>query len=92
MTEQQLQKKIIDHLKKNGFIVDKFQATSSGAFVPDLIGCTPKGQYLAIEVKKENGKMSKGQEAMIYNRKKLSNAVFVVYGYEDYLNKIKEYL
>ena len=56
MTEQQLQKEIIDYLEQNGHYVIKTIRTNK-AGVPDLVICTmDSGKFYAIEVKREGKK------------------------------------
>jgi Holliday junction resolvase len=50
MTEQQIQKKIIDKLQDNGAYVIKI-ITASKSGVPDIVACY-KGIFLGIEVKR----------------------------------------
>jgi Holliday junction resolvase len=71
MTEQQIQKKIYDHLVDQGcYVVKVISASKSG--VPDLIGCY-EGRFFAIEVKtpKTINNVSKLQE---YNIDKIFGA------------------
>lgn len=50
MSEQQLQSKILQWLHDHGFYAVKVvKATRAG--IPDIVGCTPKGNFFAIEVK-----------------------------------------
>lgn len=67
MTEQQIQKSIINLLetKYNAYVVKIITASKSG--VPDILACV-KGKFIAIEVKKPETKnnVSKLQE---YNLK-----------------------
>ncbi len=70
-TEQQLQKKIITYLEKEGcYIVKVISATKAG--VPDILGCY-EGVFFGIEVKtpKTASNVSKLQD---YNLDKISLA------------------
>ena len=73
MTEQILQKSIIDYLRLKKCRVVKFSSAgiyrrSTDSYIPqpqrgvsDLLGCTPQGRFFAIEVKMPKGKVSKEQ-------------------------------
>lgn len=63
MTEQKIQKKIIDYLKSKGAYVEKaVLMTTSGA--PDIRVCY-KGKFIAFEVKKPGGKLTPLQEVKL---------------------------
>jgi len=69
MTEQQIQKKIIDRYTANGWYVIKLIKTNKNG-IPDLL-CLKSGETpLFIEVKTETGKLSKLQEYRIDEIKK----------------------
>lgn len=53
MTEQKIQKQIIELLEARKFYVIKIQAASK-AGIPDIIACSPEGRFIAIEVKTLN--------------------------------------
>ena len=63
MTEQQIQKKIITYLEKQGCYVVKV-ITASKAGVPDLLACCG-GQFYGLEVKTPIGRPSKLQLANV---------------------------
>lgn len=50
MTEAKVQTKIIKWLEKEGYYVIK-TIVSNKKGVPDIIACSPTGQFIAIEVK-----------------------------------------
>ena len=50
MNEQQLQKKIQNYLKGEGYSVFKTIACNRNG-IADIIACSPKGRFVAIEVK-----------------------------------------
>lgn len=50
MSEQKLQKKIIDWLAKKDYYVVK-TITCNRKGVPDILACSPSGQFVGIEVK-----------------------------------------
>jgi len=72
MTEQQIQKKRIDQLERDGYYVIKLIKTNKNG-IPDLIALHPNGDVLFSEVKKPNGVVSKLQE---YRLKELESYGF----------------
>lgn len=68
MTEQQIQTKIINKLKKEGYYVIKLIKTSVNG-IPDLLAIK-NNECLFIEVKREDGKLSEIQK---YRLKELNN-------------------
>ena len=69
MTEQQIQKKIIDRYTANGWYVIKLIKTNKNG-IPDLL-CLKNGETpFFIEVKTETGRLSKLQEYRIDELKK----------------------
>jgi Holliday junction resolvase len=61
MSEQKVQAKIITYLEANDFYVVK-TIVSNKKGVPDLLACSPRGKFVAIEVKYGKNKASKLQE------------------------------
>lgn len=61
MTEQQIQKKIIDKYESDGWFVLKLIKTNKNG-IPDLICLKSNEKPLFIEVKSEKGKVSPLQE------------------------------
>lgn len=91
MTEQQIQKKITNHLEDNGLYSIKLIKTNKNG-IADILAIHDTGVVTFIEVKKPNGVESKLQE---FRRLELMNfgiKSFIVYGYDDYMNKIGQYL
>ena len=74
MTEQQIQKKIIDRYTANGWYVIKLIKTNKNG-IPDLICLKENEKPLFIEVKTEKGVLSKLQE---YRIKELTEKSFDV--------------
>lgn len=70
MSEQKVQKKILDWLDKEGFYTVKV-ISANKAGIPDIVGCTPKGRFFAIEVKYGSNKTSKLQD---WNLKRIREA------------------
>ena len=61
MTEQQIQKKRIDQLTKEGYYVLKLISTNKPG-IPDLVAIHPEKGVLFSEVKTPKGRLSKLQE------------------------------
>lgn len=87
MTEQQIQKKISDHLTKQGYYVIKLIKTNKNG-IPDLLAIHSQSETILIEVKKPDGVTSKLQDFRLKELKQEGIRCFVAYGYEDYLNKV----
>lgn len=75
--EADIQTKILDFLEDKGFMVVKFhngshkvrggfiRARKSSVGVPDIIGMTPGGRFIGIEVKKPGGVAASEQKAKV---------------------------
>jgi len=61
MTEQQIQKKRIDQLEKEGYYVIKLIKTNKNG-IPDIVAIPSDTPVIFSEVKTPNGKLSKIQE------------------------------
>ena len=61
MTEQQIQKKRIDQLEKDGYYVLKLIKTNKNG-IPDVLGIHPDGRVIFSEIKTPIGRLSKIQE------------------------------
>jgi len=61
MTEQQIQKKRIDQLEKEGYYVLKLIKTNKNG-IPDVIGIHPKNGVIFSEIKTPKGRLSVLQE------------------------------
>ena len=86
MLESKIQKKIINHLKKEGWFVTKLISTSTSG-IPDLMAIK-NGRTIFIEVKNEIGKLSKIQEYRIKEMQEHGAEVIVARSKEE----IKTYL
>ena len=64
MTEQQIQKKRIDQLEKEGYYVLKLIKTNKNG-IPDVVAMHPEKGVLFSEIKTPKGKLSKIQEYRI---------------------------
>jgi len=87
MSEAKVQKKVLDWLGKNGYYTIK-TIVSNKKGVPDIIACSPKGQFIGIEMKYGSNKASKLQEYNIEQIKKNGGIAFVAYDLET----VKGYL
>ena len=85
MSEQKLQKKILDWLTKEGYYTVK-TIVSNKKGVPDILACSPTGQFVAIEVKFGRNKPSKLQEYNIAQIKKAGGIAFVAWDLETVTN------
>lgn len=81
MSETKVQAKILKWLKSNDFYVFKTILCNRNG-IPDVIGCTPKGRFFAIEVKFGSNKASKLQEYNIEQIKAVGGIAFVAYDLE----------
>jgi len=81
MSEQKVQTKILNWLKAEGHYVFKTVVCNRNG-IPDIIGCTTKGQFFAIEVKFGRNKASKLQDWNIVEIKKRGGLAFVAYDLE----------
>jgi Holliday junction resolvase len=72
MTEQQIQKKRIDQLEKEGYYVLKLIKTNKNG-IPDVVAMHPEKGVLFSEIKTPKGKLSKIQE---YRLKEIKNHGF----------------
>jgi Holliday junction resolvase len=74
MTEQQIQKKRIDQLEKEGYYVLKLIKTNKNG-IPDVLAMHPEKGVLFSEIKRPEGRLSKIQE---YRLKEIKNHGFNV--------------
>jgi len=101
-TEQQIQKTIIDYLRLKQYVVFKHHSTGftvrEGATVPfrygdrgiaDIIGCSPTGRFLAIEVKRRGGKISPDQTNFIERIQAKGGCAFVAYSLDDVIAEVE---
>lgn len=75
-SEQQIQSDILDYMKGKGIWVFKV-VTANRAGIPDIVGCTPEGRFIAVEVKKPGKKLSALQ---LYNQEllKRNDGIYIV--------------
>lgn len=88
MSEQKLQSKILDWLQANGFYARKvIKANKAG--VPDIVGCTPKGKFYAIEVKYGSNTASELQKYNIAEVCKRGGIAFVAWDLETVIYQLQ---
>ena len=81
LSEQQIQKKIITQLEKDGYLVIKLIKCNVNGY-PDLLA-VKSNDTLFIEVKKPNGKLSELQKVRIADMKKRGINVVVWTAYKE---------
>ena len=89
MSEQKLQTKILKWLKANGFWVFKTVVCNRNG-IPDIVGCTPKGRFFAIEVKFGSNKPSKLQEWNIQEIQKVGGIAFAAWDLETVVRLLEQ--
>jgi len=94
MKETELTKAIIKELNQRGFLVWKhWQGQFSKKGISDILGMTPRGQFLAIEVKSGlRYKITTHQQAFLDEVKTQGGLAMVAYGVNDCLEKLKDHL
>ena len=80
--EQRLQTKIMAWLKAEGFYAIKVVAAGKKG-VPDIVGCTPTGEFFAIEVKFGTNIVSALQQWNIEEIRKRKAVAIVAYCLAD---------
>lgn len=81
MRESKIEKHLTDEVKKLGGMCLKFTSSVSG--VPDRIILLPENRIFFVEVKQENGKLSKIQKYMHRQFEKRGIHVYVPYSKND---------
>ena len=87
MSEQKVQKKILDYLAKQGFYTVK-TIVSNKKGVPDILACSKEGRFVAIEVKYGKNKPSKLQEYNIAEIKKRNGFAMVCWSLEELIEEL----
>lgn len=87
MSETKVQKKILDWLKANGYWVFK-TITCNRSGIMDIIGCTPTGKFLGIEVKFGDNKASKLQSWNILEVVRRDGIAFIAWSLDDVRSKL----
>jgi len=89
-SETQEQASIVRWLEANGFVAVRIVAASK-AGVSDIVACTPKGAFLAVEVKREDGgKVSPLQQRFLQSVTAATGTAFVVSGYTHFLDLMEQ--
>ena len=97
-TEQEIQKTIIDYLRIKKYVVFKHHSTGftvregrvaafrySEKGISDIIACSPKGTFVAIEIKRPGKKPTQEQLDFIAQVSTNSGIAFVAHSLDDVL-------
>lgn len=87
MSEQKLQTKILNWLKKEGFFTFKTISCNKNG-IPDIIACKDSFFY-GIEVKQPGGVVSPIQSYQIEQIKKKGGTAFVAHSLEDVIHSLQ---
>ena len=79
MLERKVEKKLTDGVRKLGGKAYKF-VSPGNVGVPDRIIVWPDGKIEFVEIKSENGRLSKMQTAQINRLQEMECAVHILYG------------
>mgnify|MGYP001602956253 CR=1 FL=1 len=99
-TEQHIQKAILDYLKVKKFVVFKHRNVgifkkSTNQYIPlsageigisDIIGCSPEGRFVAIEVKKAGGSATVAQNDFLKRIEANGGIAILAYSIDDVMN------
>lgn len=99
-TEQQIQKAILDYLKLKRYVVFKHRNVgiykkSTNSYIPlsfgeigisDIIGCSPEGKFVAIEVKKHGGVATEAQKDFLKRIEQNGGISLLAYSIDDVMN------
>lgn len=102
ITEQDIQKSILDYLRIKKYVVFKHNSTQFGirdgkgfAFsrgekgIPDIVGFSPEGTFIAVEVKKPGGKPSPEQVEFLERVQQTKMGIGILaYSLEDVMEKV----
>lgn len=100
--EQDIQTTIIEYLRLRKFLVFKHHSTAStirggepvffrngDRGISDIIGCTPHGRFLAIEVKKPGGRVSDDQRGFLEQVRASGGIGFVAFSLDDVIETLE---
>jgi len=100
-TEQDIQKVIIDYLRLKKFVCFKHHSTGStirdnkAVFfkhgdrgIADIIACSPRGLFIAIEVKKKTGKASPEQLEFLERVNESGGIGILAFSLDDVIGKV----
>lgn len=89
--EKEIQKQILAWLKRRGFSVD---VITTGLYnrsgIADIVGCTPSGKYIAVEVKRGANKPTAVQKKWLEEKRSIGAKVFVVNSLAQLKIELKE--
>lgn len=88
MSEAKVQTRILQWLKDNDYWVFKTIACNRSGIM-DIVGCSPSGQFVGIEVKFGANKASKLQSWNILEVASRGGIAFVAWSLEDVKNALK---
>lgn len=101
-TEKEIQKSISDYLKLKHYVIFKHNSTQFGvrdgkqfAFsngergISDLIGCSPTGRFIAVEVKKKGGKASPEQLEFLARVKANRGIAILAYSLDEVIDAVE---
>ena len=88
MSEQQTQSKILEWLEANNFYAVKTIVSNKKGTL-DIIACSPKGRYVAIEVKFGANTLSKLQAYNIKRVQDRNGIAFVTWDLETVINELQ---
>src|SRR3990167_10530073 len=102
ISEQQIQKTIIDYLRFKKYVVFKHHSTGSTIRegkpvyfahgekgISDIIACSPKGTFVAIEVKKPGGRPSPEQLDFLARVKANNGIGILAYSLDEVMEVIE---
>ena len=89
MLEREIEKKLVDGVRKLGGRAYKFVSPGNDG-VPDRIVVLPDTAPMFVELKTESGKLSSLQKVQITRLEKLGQNVRVLYGLEDVKRFLEE--
>lgn len=102
-TEQEIQKTIIDYLRLKHYVVFKHHSTGStirdskpvffkygDRGIADIIACSTKGTFVAVEVKKKGGKPSPEQLDFLERVNRAGGLGILAYDLETVVTKVEE--
>jgi len=94
MTEQQIQKQILDYLRTIGCIAFKFNnygmhgRKTYNVGISDIIGSTRNGQFIAVEVKKQGGRATPEQKEFIDDVNRHKGIGMIAYSVDDVIKRL----
>jgi len=88
MTEQDIQRDILDYLKARGVVawknhIDRRRYSVGKNGAPDIVGYLPGGRFLGIEVKKPGGNVRPAQDEFIERAVVSGACAFIAYSLDD---------